>query len=414
MVVGQLDPDPGRQRHAADCEAGQHRGAGPAVRGCVGKPKQHGAEANRRQDEAAQVEFETRHVGRFPQEGKAQEQAEQPDGHVQGEDDPPVDVLDDVAAERGAKHRRQHERQTEEAHDRVASLRRNDLEQHRHTQRAHHPAAQALDHSEGDQAGIVPGQAAQQRAAGEQGHRDQVQTLRAEGVGQVAGGGHDHSQRQHVAGDHQLGLVYADAKDGGDLEQRDVHHGLVEHDHERADNGTDQHLPLVIEPVQQSAYAEARQPRRARNRWVSSGHYGATRILTSTLAPSRRGWLPRLTEIRTGTSWVTLVKLPEAFELGRIEKVLAVAGVIASTLPGMSVARASTWTVTGWPTWTRPMLVSSMLALTHSCDGSTTLTTAWPAFTLEPSATGSAITMPSIGDWTSTRVSPAPRKPILA
>ena len=51
--------------------------------------------------------------------------------------------------------------------------------------------------------------------------------------------------------------------------------------------------------------------------------------------------------MRTGTSWVTLVKLPEAFDVGSSENVAAVAGVTMSTLPGMSAPSASTWTVTG-------------------------------------------------------------------
>ena len=117
----------------------------------------------------------------------------------------------------------------------------------------HHPAAQALDDAERDQAGVVPGQAAQQRAAGEQGHRDQVQALGAEGVREVARRGHDDRQRQHVTGHHQLGLVDADAEDGGDLGQRDIDHGLVEHDHERADDRAGQHLPLVVEAVKQAS-----------------------------------------------------------------------------------------------------------------------------------------------------------------
>ena len=57
-----------------------------------------------------------------------------------------------------------------------------------------------------------------------------------------------------------------------------------------------------------------RLPRRAER-------YSATLILTSTLVPRRVGSFPRLTAIRTGTSWVTLLNVPDELELGRRENV---------------------------------------------------------------------------------------------
>jgi len=227
----------------------------------IRKSEQHCAEANCRQDEAPQIELESGNVCRFTQQREAEEYSQDAYRHVERENHPPVDVFDQVAAKCWPKHWRQHERQTKKAHHRVASLRRHHLKEHGHAKRAHHSAAQTLDHSKGDQAGVVPGQAAQQRAAREQGHRDQVQALGAERVRQVASSWHDDRQRQHVTGDDELRLVHAYAEDRGDLGQRDVHDRLVEHDHERADDRAHQHLPLVVEPVQQPADAEAREGR---------------------------------------------------------------------------------------------------------------------------------------------------------
>src|SRR5919199_3749561 len=59
------------------------------------------------------------------------------------------------------------------------------------------------------------------------------------------------------------------------------------------------------------------------------------------------------------------------------------------------------------------MLVSSTLAVTHIWLGSIRVTIGWPGWTVAPTPIGVAITSPSTGAWTSTRVSPAPRKPIL-
>src|SRR6266542_2140593 len=101
--------------------------------------------------------------------------------------------------------------------------------------------------------------------------------------------------------------------------------------------------------------------------------------------------------MRTGTNWTTLVKLPEEVFVGKSEKLDAVAGVMASTRPGTSTFKASTWTWAVWPTWTRPMLVSSRLAFTHSRLGSTIDTIGWPGASVAPTAAGTAITTPSNG-----------------
>ena len=61
-------------------------------------------------------------------------------------------------------------------------------------------------------------------------------------------------------------------------------------------------------------------------------------------------------------------------DAGNIDDVAAVAGVMTSTLPGTSAFSASTWKTTGWPILTWPMFVSSMLAFTHNCVGSTIVT----------------------------------------
>src|SRR3989442_701838 len=89
-------------------------------------------------------------------------------------------------------------------------------------------------------------------------------------------------------------------------------------------------------------------------------------IMYRRLVPNGMGVFPRVAALRLGTNLRTLVKVPDPFGLGRNDNGPAVAGVTASTLPGTSTPNASTCTVTVWPTLTRPILVSSMLALTHS------------------------------------------------
>ena len=81
--------------------------------------------------------------------------------------------------------------------------------------------------------------------------------------------------------------------------------------------------------------------------YPASGSHGTpptgSRTLIRTVAevPSGSTWPAGLTWILIGTSWVTLTKLPEAFWLGKSEKVAALAGVIAMTRPSSVRPRAS-------------------------------------------------------------------------
>src|SRR5262249_9920290 len=150
-------------------------------------------------------------------------------------------------------------------------------------------------------------------------HREAVLDITRQGRGDARG--------QGVGSDRPLDGIHVDRVDRAKLGQRHVDDRQIDGDDRHAREHDHQHEPLVIEP-----------PRALRL---------ASRTLPWREVPRRAGWLPSSTRMRTGPSGTTLLKSPEPLFDGSSENVCAVAGVMASTLPGTSAPSASTCTETG-------------------------------------------------------------------
>jgi hypothetical protein len=72
------------------------------------------------------------------------------------------------------------------------------------------------------------------------------QSAPAEQVGQLPAREQEHAERQRVGVHDPLELRYGDAEVGADRRQRDVHHRVVEHDHEQAERDGDERPPLAV------------------------------------------------------------------------------------------------------------------------------------------------------------------------
>ena len=130
--------------------------------------------------------------------------AENADRHVDPENPAPMEIGGDEAAERRTRDRADQRGHGEIGHrvDEIA-LRRG-AQQHEPPDRHHHRAAQPLEHARGDQRRERRRGAAQDRAEGEDDDRAAEHRARAEAVGDPAGGGNEHRERQHVGGQREL------------------------------------------------------------------------------------------------------------------------------------------------------------------------------------------------------------------
>ena len=86
--------------------------------------------------------------------------------------------------------------------------------------------------AEGDQRGLGPGEAGEQRADREEGDAGDEEPAPAEQVGHPAAEQQEAAEHDRVGGDHPLQALLAEVEVGLDRRQRDVHDRDVEHDHE--------------------------------------------------------------------------------------------------------------------------------------------------------------------------------------
>jgi hypothetical protein len=89
-------------------------------------------------------------------------------------------------------------------------------------------------------------EAAQERRNGEDGDSDHEDQPAAVGVGDLAPDQHQRRERQGVARHDPLELGEIGVEVALDRRQRDVHDGVVEHDHEEPDRDRRERQPLPI------------------------------------------------------------------------------------------------------------------------------------------------------------------------
>ena len=167
------------------------------------------------------------------QEQRRQHDGRDPDRDVDEEDPRPAQVRGQHAAEQHADGRAgagsgavDPEREVP-----LAALGERGHQQ-RERRRREQRAAEALEGAEADQRGLRPGEAAEQRADGEEGEPRDEQPPAPEQVGEPAAEQQDAAEHDRVGGDHPLQVRLREVQVGLDRRQRDVHDRDVEDDHE--------------------------------------------------------------------------------------------------------------------------------------------------------------------------------------
>ena len=198
-------PDVGGERKRADRD---HRRDQPNRARCrarsVLKPGYEAQEADARQDESLEVEARHGLLAQVVDEPERQQDAENADRHVDPEDPAPMKIGGDEAAERRTRDRADQRRHGEIGHGADEIALRHGAQQHEPPDRHHHRSAQPLEHARGDEGRKRRRGAAQDRAEREDDDRAAEHRARAEAVGDPAGGGNEHRERQHVGGEREL------------------------------------------------------------------------------------------------------------------------------------------------------------------------------------------------------------------
>ncbi len=187
---------------------------------------------------------------RLGQKRRHAEEADDADRHVDVEHPAPVVFVGEIAAERRAQDRAQHDARAPDRHRLRVFLARIDVEQHglgqRYQRRAEHALQQAVKHHLRD----VVGEAAQRRGQGEARDRDQEQPLAAVMQGEPAAQRRRHRGGDDVGGQHPGDLVLRHRQAALHVGQRDIGDGRVQrlhdgrqHDRDRDEAAIGDHIP---------------------------------------------------------------------------------------------------------------------------------------------------------------------------
>ncbi len=202
-----------------------------------------GADRQGQQRDAAQVDGLGPHlefgIADVPED---QKRRQDPEWHIDVEDPRPAVAVDDVAAERGADSRADHDAHSEHGLSDAHFRRRKGLEQRRLRGGQECAAAQALHHAPQDQRVERPCGAAEKRRAHEQNDRSGEVALPPEVPGQPARHRDDNHVGDDVSGRHPRDLVERGAEISHHVRDRDVDDRRVdqfEHRGERDRDGDD-------------------------------------------------------------------------------------------------------------------------------------------------------------------------------
>ena len=219
----------------------------PSVRVRLDEPVGEREEPDRRRREARQVEPLSwvgsrdssirRKLAKMPQD---------PDGHVDEEDPVPARVLGEQPADERADRERER-RDARPDPDRCAPLARRERRgDDRQRRRVHQRRAGTLQDPRSDEHVAAGREAAQQRGEREHHdahHEDQASAVR---VGELAADQHQRREGERIARDDPLELREPDTEIALDRGKRDVHDGVVEHDHEQPERHSRERPPLLV------------------------------------------------------------------------------------------------------------------------------------------------------------------------
>ncbi len=185
-------------------------------------------------------------VARLVDEEVARDDSEDADRDVDEEDPAPLEVLGDETAHQRADRERERGRAGPDADRSPAFARRKRRGDDRERRGVHQRGAGSLKNASADEHLGRVGEAAQERRQGEDDDPGDEDPPAPVGVGDLAADQHQRRERQRVAGDDPFELREVGAEVALDRGQRDVHDGVVEHDHEEAERDRRQRQPLAV------------------------------------------------------------------------------------------------------------------------------------------------------------------------
>ena len=185
-------------------------------------------------------------VARLVDEEVARDDPEDPDRDVDEEDPAPVEVFGDEPADEGADRKSERRGSGPDADRGPTLTRRKRGRDDRERRRVHEGGTCSLQDTSRDE--HLPGarEPAEERGAGEDDNSDDEDQPTAIGVCDLAADEHQCGERQRIARDDPLELGEIRIEIALDRRQRNVHDGVVEHDHEQAERDRPQREPLPV------------------------------------------------------------------------------------------------------------------------------------------------------------------------
>ena len=165
----------------------------------------------------------------FRQIADGHQQGKNAERHVDVEHHAPGIILGEVAAERGADHRRHHDAHAEDRQRLAVPTARKGIEQDRLAQRHQRRAEHALGQAEHHHALQAPRHAAQRRGHDEADNGGQQEPPSPKPFGEIAGQRHHHGGGDDVRRQHPGDLVRRGGKGAEHVRDRHVDDGHVEH-----------------------------------------------------------------------------------------------------------------------------------------------------------------------------------------
>ena len=184
-------------------------------------------------------------VGRIEDEHARHDDGGEADGHIDVENPAPTVAVGEPAAEHGAEQRRDDDAESPEAHGFAAILWRKDFEQDGLRDRLEAAAARALNDAADDQQAEAWERVRSEGSDREAGDGQHQHALAAEIIREPAGDGKDDGVGDEVGSERPGGFVDGGGKAAGDVRERDVDDGGVEHFHEGGEHHRDGDEPRI-------------------------------------------------------------------------------------------------------------------------------------------------------------------------
>ncbi len=249
-IIGFSDPrlpeDEGGEQDERDREPAEREDRDPGVRVRLDQAVDQREEAGGDEHRAGDVERRRTRILRLVDRVQRHDGGHDADRHVDPEDGRPVDLIDQEAAEQRPERepeRRDARPDADGGRDLAARERRDD---DRERERVHQRATRALDRPERDQLMVGGRERAGRGGDREHDQADEEHALAAEAVAELAAEQDQRREREHVGVDRPLEAHLIRVERLLDRGERDVHDGVVEHDHEEGEAHRGERVPLAV------------------------------------------------------------------------------------------------------------------------------------------------------------------------